>query len=408
MDGGMTLPMGGTGGRPLPLEVCGNGVIEPGEVCDDGNNIAGDGCSAACSSDESCGNGVLDPNEVCDDGNQLDFDLCNSTCTSNEACGNGVVDAFEVCDDGNRTSGDGCSAACDSFETCGNGVIDSGEACDDGNQFDGDGCDSTCTSDESCGNAVLDPGEECDDGNTFGGDGCSADCTEVLDGMLYVVRESDNVLRRLSPLTLEFEDVGPLGVAFEFGEIDWDASRHTLWMVDGRGAKSLYTVNLGTGAATLVGAHGVLDLFSVVYNPFTAKLYGTQYNGGGSPPSLWTLNPSTGAATDVGPTILPPNAYATNLDCTLIDAPRGRFVGIAAGGGALYQIAAATGELSLLHQGPFINNCGCVYNPLDDLYWAIDWSGSLYTYDPSQSYARTQLLQGLGAHDGMAFVPAGE
>src|SRR5437868_14141783 len=36
---------------------CGDGVVGPGEVCDDGNLIDGDGCSAECMSTESCGNG---------------------------------------------------------------------------------------------------------------------------------------------------------------------------------------------------------------------------------------------------------------------------------------------------------------------------------------------------------------
>src|SRR5947207_8903240 len=33
---------------------CGNGTVEPPEVCDDGNTIGGDRCSADCLSDESC------------------------------------------------------------------------------------------------------------------------------------------------------------------------------------------------------------------------------------------------------------------------------------------------------------------------------------------------------------------
>ncbi|MCH7925837.1 MAG: hypothetical protein IIC51_09920, partial [Planctomycetes bacterium] len=28
--------------------ICGNGNVEPGETCDDGNNANGDGCSSAC------------------------------------------------------------------------------------------------------------------------------------------------------------------------------------------------------------------------------------------------------------------------------------------------------------------------------------------------------------------------
>ncbi len=63
-------------------------------------------------------------------------------------CGNGIVEPGEQCDDGNQTSGDGCSADCKSNETCGNGVVDEdrGEQCDDGNHIAHDGCDSTCQS----------------------------------------------------------------------------------------------------------------------------------------------------------------------------------------------------------------------------------------------------------------------
>ena len=61
-------------------------------------------------------------------------------------CGNGLVDRSEACDDGNLVSNDGCNATCSSNETCGNGVIDliTGELCDDANRLDGDGCDSRC------------------------------------------------------------------------------------------------------------------------------------------------------------------------------------------------------------------------------------------------------------------------
>jgi len=33
---------------PCPSAACGDGVVDPGEVCDDGNTVAGDGCSADC------------------------------------------------------------------------------------------------------------------------------------------------------------------------------------------------------------------------------------------------------------------------------------------------------------------------------------------------------------------------
>ena len=58
-----------------------------------------------------CGNGVVEPPEVCDDGNLVDGDGCDSNCTPT-GCGNGIVTAGEECDDGNRISGDCCSALC--------------------------------------------------------------------------------------------------------------------------------------------------------------------------------------------------------------------------------------------------------------------------------------------------------
>jgi cysteine-rich repeat protein len=38
-------------GGPPPTAVCGNGKVEPGEQCDDGNEIHGDGCSCECTYD---------------------------------------------------------------------------------------------------------------------------------------------------------------------------------------------------------------------------------------------------------------------------------------------------------------------------------------------------------------------
>jgi len=131
---------------------CGDDVRDPGEACDDGNLIGGDGCSADCLSDESCGNGVFDPlaNEACDDSNVIGGDGCSANCLSDESCGNGVFDplANEVCDDSNVIGGDGCSANCLSDESCGNGVFDplADEVCDDSNTIAGDGCAQDCRS----------------------------------------------------------------------------------------------------------------------------------------------------------------------------------------------------------------------------------------------------------------------
>ncbi len=94
-----------------PVGDCGNGVLETGEQCDDGNTLSGDGCSASCRL-EVCGNRILDPGEQCDDGNTVSGDGCSATCQREPRCGDGVVDPGEQCDDGNTVSGDGCSSSC--------------------------------------------------------------------------------------------------------------------------------------------------------------------------------------------------------------------------------------------------------------------------------------------------------
>jgi cysteine-rich repeat protein len=195
---------------------CGNGMLEPPEVCDDGNTVGGDGCSADCTSDETCGNGIIDPNtsERCDDGNTVAGDNCSADCTSDETCGNGVkdVDRGETCDDGNNVSGDGCSATCQSNESCGNGIVDTattppeqcdsmnqptsmcdpdctrpvchdgiinhqaGEDCEDANGSNLDACRNDCKF-NVCGDGFRNPAtEQCDDGNTMNGDTCSSTC----------------------------------------------------------------------------------------------------------------------------------------------------------------------------------------------------------------------------------------
>ena len=156
------------------LPVCGNGIKDVGEECDDGNDVDGDGCESDCTVTPGapvCGNGIVEGDEECDDGNQRDGDGCESDCTL-PFCGNGIVDRGEQCDPG---LDDTCEPDC-TLPFCGNGVVDDGEECDDGNRQNGDDCENDCTL-PVCGNGIVDDGEECDDGNDVAGDGCESDCT---------------------------------------------------------------------------------------------------------------------------------------------------------------------------------------------------------------------------------------
>jgi cysteine-rich repeat protein len=77
--------------------VCGNGIPEAGEECDDGNLDDGDGCDSNCTP-TGCGNGVVTGGEECDDGNDLTTDAC-ALCL-HAVCGDGFVHAgVEVCGD---------------------------------------------------------------------------------------------------------------------------------------------------------------------------------------------------------------------------------------------------------------------------------------------------------------------
>ena len=125
---------------PTLASVCGNGLVEAGEACDDNNTTGGDGCSATC---------TIEPGYSCHDAPSL----CNP------GCGDAALGEGEQCEDNNSTAGDGCSATCTvepgyvctgtplstCTVTCGDGVKAASEACDDGNKTNGDGCSSTCT-----------------------------------------------------------------------------------------------------------------------------------------------------------------------------------------------------------------------------------------------------------------------
>jgi cysteine-rich repeat protein len=131
---------GCTGGGP----VCGNGVVEGNEECDDGNNNVHDSCPdgpAGTCMHAYCGDGfVWTGIEGCDDGNGINEDICpdgiGGTCQL-ATCGDGFLyAATEECDDGTANSAtepDACRLDCKEAH-CGDGVKDAGEVCD-GSEF---------------------------------------------------------------------------------------------------------------------------------------------------------------------------------------------------------------------------------------------------------------------------------
>jgi cysteine-rich repeat protein len=147
---------------------CGDGVVDPGETCDDGNEISGDCCSKTCEAEPGGG--------ACDDGNACSqIDSCDGT--------GGCVGASPlVCDDTNGCTDDGCdsiagcqfvdnSAPCDDSlfcngtDTCGVGScsIHVGDPCPGP---DGDGlCSESCNEGASNCTAADPNGSSCTDTN---------------------------------------------------------------------------------------------------------------------------------------------------------------------------------------------------------------------------------------------------
>ena len=155
-------------------QVCGDGDLGPGEQCDDGNDVDTDECTAACAT-FTCGDGLIGPGEACDDGNKVDDDTCTNACTL-ATCGDGIVQDPEDCDEGMTAT---CDADC-THAVCGDGVHNelAGEPCDDGDDDPTDQCNA-CTL-PVCGDGWKQPGEACDDGNKIDGDGCTKQCGKQM------------------------------------------------------------------------------------------------------------------------------------------------------------------------------------------------------------------------------------
>jgi RHS repeat-associated core domain len=164
-----------TGDLCQVVPICGNGIVEAGETCDDGNYASGDGCSADCQVEkcfgvvcaglDSCHQGGCDPETgLCAVSPTADGSSCDdgSLCTQGDTCQAGACTGGDpvVC-----TASDQCHEAgtCDGATgTCSNPAKIDGAACNDGN---------ACTQTDTCqagscvgSNPVVCAGDQCHDG----------------------------------------------------------------------------------------------------------------------------------------------------------------------------------------------------------------------------------------------------
>jgi len=177
---------GGDGGGDA---ICGDGVIQTPEQCDDGNEDADDGCSLDCRVE--CGDGVVGAAETCDstiadgmpgacpascdDGDSCTTDtLSGSECTAE--CAFGPISA-PADDDGCCPTGADSTTDNDCTSVCGNGAVEAGETCD---TMIADGLAGACPT-------------ACDDGED-----CTTDAL-VMDGTCFAACE-------VTPITMEIDD----------------------------------------------------------------------------------------------------------------------------------------------------------------------------------------------------------
>ncbi len=95
--------MGGQAGSTYE-QVCGDGVVEPPEICDDGLDTNG-----MCPAD--CGVGVTGTGG----GPAMGGMGGVAGTTGSPLCGDGIVEEPEICDDGNTADGDSCASDCLSY-----------------------------------------------------------------------------------------------------------------------------------------------------------------------------------------------------------------------------------------------------------------------------------------------------
>jgi len=136
---------------------CGDGFIDPGEECDDGDGNSDDGaCTSDCKA-AKCGDGLIQEDvEECDLGlDNSDAGACTQSCTL-ARCGDGKVqEGVEVCDLGdvlgeNDPINDddvygGCTTSCEKGPHCGDEEVQAEEECDDGLNPDPAKCSMECT-----------------------------------------------------------------------------------------------------------------------------------------------------------------------------------------------------------------------------------------------------------------------
>ena len=210
---------------------------------------------------------------------------------------------------------------------------------------------------------------------------CALTVSAASAGTIYGIDDVDRTLIAIDSGTLGVSVVGATGIGGgKYGDLAYDEASQTMYWVAGRGNNNLYTIDLNTGAATLVGSHGISDLFTLGYDGQNLYAQSTSDN-------VYTLGTTDASATLIGSNAVYPGGYDWNPDTS-------QMVFLEAGGGYIYEVDLGDGSATHIGGGDWVNDCDIAYDRDQSVYWALDWSGGLYKYDAS--WTRTTMLAGLG------------
>jgi hypothetical protein len=204
-----------TTGGPL----CGDGIVDGDEDCDDGalNGTPDSACLEGCE-EAWCGDGIVSLGESCDDGdaNGGPEGMCSSWCEP-PLCGDAEVTKGEACDEGEANISEHtftCLEGCEK-NTCGDAILAQDEMCEPA-FFPGE-CGDDCTL-PACGDGQKTNAEECDPPN--GGE-CSVICRIAPTIAPYGLPLPGGGVGELG-LPLGASDCSKLGVVGLHGSFDLD------------------------------------------------------------------------------------------------------------------------------------------------------------------------------------------
>jgi len=153
------------------------------------------------------------------------------------------------------------------------------------------------------------------------------------------VADSDTALLEVTPSPFSVSTASTVIGGVRLSGIDFQPGTNTLYASSGNGgtdAKSLFTVDIGTGVATLVGPTGVTGGAGTITDlafGLGGTLYGTNYN------SLYSIDLGTGAATAVGSS----GFGFGNIESLAVDPTSGILYGMTWNNVELYTIDTLSG-----------------------------------------------------------------